>query len=138
MSTADSYGHTIRQAARHAVHALLTMAPDSPEGSAALREVTARLAREHGPAAVLDLAEELAVDLAEALGAIAAVEQRDAVEVADRSFSDQPGPELPDSGADSARRDTESGPGRRRTPPASPRGEHPPPARCCSWIGFSR
>jgi hypothetical protein len=39
---------------------------------------------EHGPAALLDLAEELAVDLAEALDAIAAVEQRDAVRVADR------------------------------------------------------
>jgi hypothetical protein len=105
MSDADSYGHTIRQAAHDAVHALLSAALNSPEGSAALRDVTLRLAQEHGPVAVLDLAEELAVDLAEALGAIASVEQRDAVEFTDHWFSDQPA-ELPDSGADSGRRDT--------------------------------
>jgi hypothetical protein len=51
--------------------------------------------REHGPGALRDLAEELAVDLAEALDAIAAVEQRDPVEVADRWFHDQPAPNLP-------------------------------------------
>jgi hypothetical protein len=101
-----SYEHTICRAAHDAVRALLSAAPDSPEGSAALREVTLRLAQEHGPVAVLDLAEELAVDLAEALGAIASVEQRDAVEFADHWFSDQPAA-LPDSGADSGRRDTE-------------------------------
>jgi hypothetical protein len=47
------------------------------------------------PAAVLALAEELAVDLAEALDAIAAVEQRDPVEIADRWFHDQPAPDVP-------------------------------------------
>jgi hypothetical protein len=47
------------------------------------------------PTAVLDLAEELAVDLAEALDTMAAVERRDAVEVADRWFHDQPEPDLP-------------------------------------------
>ena len=106
MPDADSYSDTIRQAAHDAVHALLTRALNSPEGSAALRDVTLRLAQEHGPVAVLDLAEELAVDLAEALGAIASVEQRDAVEFADHWFSDQSA-ELPDSGGDSGRRDTE-------------------------------
>ena len=95
MAAADPYARTIRQAAHDAVRALLTSAPDSPEGSAALREVTAWLAHKHGLAAVLDLAEELAVDLAEALGAIAAVEQRDAVEVADRWFHDQAAPDVP-------------------------------------------
>src|SRR4051812_18921714 len=95
MSATDSYTRTIRQAAHDAVRALLTTAPDSPEGSIALREVTAWLAHEHGAAAVLDLAEELAVDLAEALDAIAVVEQRDAVEVADRWFHDQPAPDVP-------------------------------------------
>lgn len=84
-----------RSAAHDAVRALLTAPPDSPEGSAALREVTAWLAREHGPAAAFDLAEELAVDLAEALDAIAAVEQRDPVEIADRWFHDQPAPDVP-------------------------------------------
>ena len=71
MSAADPYGRTIRQAAHDAVRTLLTAPPDSPEGSAALREVTAWLARAR-PAAILELAEELAVDLAEALDAIAA------------------------------------------------------------------
>src|SRR4051794_7712666 len=45
--------------------------------SAALRGVTAWLARTYGPAAVQDLAEELAVDLAEAFDALAAAEGRD-------------------------------------------------------------
>jgi hypothetical protein len=44
---------------------------------------------------------QLAVDLAEALEAIRAVEQRDAVEVVDEWFHDQPAPELPDAGAGS-------------------------------------
>jgi hypothetical protein len=95
MAAADPYALMIRQAAHDAVRALLTTAPDSLEGSTALREVTTWLARAHGPAALLDLAEALAVDLAEALGAIAAVEQRDAVELADRWFHDQPPPEVP-------------------------------------------
>ena len=56
MAAVDPYAHTIRQAAHDAVRALLSTAPDSPEGSAALLEVTAWLAREHGPAALLDLA----------------------------------------------------------------------------------
>ena len=95
MAAADPYALTIRQAAHDAVRALLTKAPDPPEGSAALREVTAWLAHEHGQTAVLDLAEDLAVDLAEALDAIAAVEQRDPVEIADRWFHDQPAPNVP-------------------------------------------
>jgi hypothetical protein len=79
MSAADPYARTIRQAAHDAVRALLTPPPASPEGSAAL----------------LALAGELAVDLAEALDAIAAVVQRDPVEIADRWFHDQPAPDVP-------------------------------------------
>jgi hypothetical protein len=56
---------------------------------------------------VLDPAEELAVDLAEALDAIAVAERRDQVEDADGWFHDHPAPELPDSGADSWRPDTD-------------------------------
>jgi hypothetical protein len=56
--------------------------------------------RGRAPTAVLDLAEELAVDLAEALDAIAAVELRDAVEVADCWFHDQPAPDVPGPAAD--------------------------------------
>jgi hypothetical protein len=55
---------------------------------------------------VLDLAEELAVDLAEALDAIAVAERRDQVEVADGWFHDHPAPELPDR-RDSWRPDTD-------------------------------
>lgn len=104
MSDANPYARTVRQAAHDAVRALLAAPPDSPEGSAALREVVAWLAREHGPGAVLDLAEELAVDLAEALDALAAVEQRAPLEVVDRWWHDQPAPgpvveaDRPDSG----------------------------------------
>jgi hypothetical protein len=104
-SAVDPYARTIRQTAHDAVRALLTAAPDSPEGSAAPREVTAWLAHEHGPTAVLDLAEELAVDLAEAMEAIAAVEQRAAVEVADRWFHDQPAPDVPGPAADPGQAD---------------------------------
>jgi hypothetical protein len=50
-------------------------------------------------------AEELAVDLAEALDAIAAVEQRDAVELADRWFHDQPAPDMPGPATDPGRPD---------------------------------
>jgi hypothetical protein len=95
MADANRYARTIRQAAHDAVRALLTAPPDSPDGSAALCEVTAWPEHEYGPAALLDLAEELAVDLPEALDAIAAVEQRDAVELADRWFHDQPAPDVP-------------------------------------------
>jgi hypothetical protein len=105
MTVVAPYARTIRQAAHDAVHALLAAAPDSPEGSAALREVTVWLAREHCLGAVVDLAEELAVDLAEALDAIAAVEQRDAVEVADRWFHDQPAPDVAGPAADPGRPD---------------------------------
>ena len=46
MTVVAPYARTIRQAAHDAVHALLAAAPDSPEGSAALRDVTVWLARE--------------------------------------------------------------------------------------------
>jgi hypothetical protein len=55
MSAADPDARTIRQAAHDAVRALLAAAPESPDGSPALREVTVWLG-EHGLAAVLDLA----------------------------------------------------------------------------------
>ena len=45
MAAVDPYARTIRQAAHDAVRALLSTEPDSPEGSAALREVKAWLAR---------------------------------------------------------------------------------------------
>jgi len=73
------YAAVIRQAVHDAVHALLTAPPDSLAGLRALREVTMPLAAEHGAAAVTDLAEELAADLAEAFEALAAAEGRSAL-----------------------------------------------------------
>ena len=88
----DVYTAVIRQAAHDAVRALLTAPPDSITGSQALREVTTWLAAEHGAAAVIDLAEELAADLAEAFDAVAAAEGQPALAVLDSWFNDVPPP----------------------------------------------
>jgi hypothetical protein len=88
----DVYAAVIRQAAHDAVRALLTAQLDSVAGSCALREVTTWLAAEHGGAAVTDMAEELAVDLAEAFDALAAAEGRPALAVFDGWFHDVPPP----------------------------------------------
>ena len=52
--------------------------------------MTTWLAAEHGRAAVTDMAEELAVDLAEAFDALAAAEGRPALAVCDGWFHDVP------------------------------------------------
>ena len=90
----DVYAAVIRQAAHDAVCALLTAPPDSIAGSQALREVTTWLAAEHGAAAMIDLAEELAADLAEAFDAVAAAEGQTALAVLDSWFHDVPPPPL--------------------------------------------
>jgi hypothetical protein len=95
MSGVDPYSRVIRQAAHDAVRVLLSTPPDSVEASSGLGEVLRWLGREHGPHAVSDLAEELAVDLAEALEALAGVERRDPLELADRWFHDQAPPPQP-------------------------------------------
>ena len=100
----------IRQAAHDAVRALLTAPPDSMTGSQALREVTTWLAAEHGAAAMIDLAEELAADLAEAFDAVAAAEGRPALAVLDSWFHDTPPPA------------TAPGPTRAADPGEAPRG----------------
>jgi len=63
------------------------------------------VARAHGTGAVQDLAEELAVDLAEAFDALASVEGRDPLVLVDAWFHDQPAPEAPGepAGADAER-----------------------------------
>jgi hypothetical protein len=86
------YAAVIRQAVHDAVHALLTAPPDSVAGSRALRKVTMSLAAEHGAAAVTDLAEELAADLAEAFEALATAEGRSALAVLENWFHDIPEP----------------------------------------------
>jgi hypothetical protein len=82
----------IRQAAHDAVRVLLAAPPGSLTGSLALRQVTTWLVAEHGAAAVTDLAEELAADLAKALDAFAAAEGRPALAVLDCWFHDVPPP----------------------------------------------
>jgi len=104
MAAVDPHARTIRQAAHDAVRALLTAPPDSCEGSVALRDVTAWLEREHGPEALRDLAEELAVDLAEAFDALAAAEGRPPLEVLDAWFHDDPVPEVPEGTAEGSPR----------------------------------
>jgi hypothetical protein len=91
-SDADVYAAVLRQAAHDAVRAVLAAPPDSITASAALRNVTAWLARTYGPVAVQDLAEELAVDLAEAFDALASAEGRDPLTLLDAWFHDQPAP----------------------------------------------
>jgi hypothetical protein len=86
------YAAVIRRAVQDAVHALLTAPPDSAAGSRPLREVTMSLAAEHVAAAVTDLAEELAADLAEAFDALATAERRSALAVLDSWFHDVPAP----------------------------------------------
>ena len=86
------YAAVIRQAAHDAVRALLAAPPESLTGSLALRQVTTWLVAEHGAAAVTDLTEELAADLAEALDALAAAEGRPALAVLDGWFHDVPPP----------------------------------------------
>jgi hypothetical protein len=102
---AEVYAAVLRQAAHDAVRAVLAAPPDSVTGSAALRGVTAWLARAHGSAAVQDLAEELAVDLAEAFDALASVDGRDPLTLLDAWFHDQPEPDLPGAPAGSTPRD---------------------------------
>ena len=92
MSSDEAYAAVIRQATHDAVRAQLAAPPDSVAGSSALRAVTDWLAAAHGAAAVRDLAEELAVDLAEAFAALAAAEGNPALTVLDGWFNDVPEP----------------------------------------------
>ena len=92
MSEVHPYSQTIRQCAHDAVRAVLAAPVDSPEGSVMLREVMQWLAQAHGSVALRDVAEELAVDLAEALRVLASVERRDPLVVADGWFHDEPAP----------------------------------------------
>jgi hypothetical protein len=85
-------------AAAQSAAAASVLAPQYPTrqapltGSLALRQARTWLVAEHGAAAVTDLAEELAADLAEALDALAAAEGRPALAVLDGWFDDVPPP----------------------------------------------
>ncbi|HEX8518982.1 MAG TPA: hypothetical protein VF667_05270 [Pseudonocardia sp.] len=89
---ARAYALVLRQAAHDAVRAVLAAPPESATASMALRGVTAWLVRTYGPGAAQDLAEELAVDLAEALDALSSVEGRHPLALLDAWFHDEPEP----------------------------------------------
>lgn len=93
MSPDDEYSAVIDQSAADAVRALLVVPHASPEGARGLRQVTSWLADTHGPHAVRDLAEALAADLAELLGAFAEANQRDPLTVLDEWTHDLPLPQ---------------------------------------------
>lgn len=90
----DPTGDVIRQAAHDAVHALLRHPDDEQAASRKLRDVVVWLGARHGSAAIVELAEELAVDLAEAFSALAAVERLDPIAVADSWFHDETLPQV--------------------------------------------
>ena len=77
----------IRQAVHDAVRAQLAAPSDSVAGSLGLRTLTDQLAAVYGAGAVRDLAEELAVDLAEAFAALAAAEGRPALPAFRNAFT---------------------------------------------------
>lgn len=89
---ARAYASVLRQAAHDAVRAVLAAPPESATASMALRGVTSWLVRTYGPGAAQDLAEELAVDLAEAFDALSSVEGRHPLALLDAWFHDQPEP----------------------------------------------
>ena len=94
MSSDEAYAAVIRQAAHDAVRALLAAPPDSVAGSRQPARGDRLAGGRDGAAAVSDLAEELAVDLAEAFDALAAAEGRSALAVLDGWFHDVPAPLL--------------------------------------------
>ena len=123
MSSGEVNAAVIRQAVHDAVRAQLAAPSDSVAGSLGLRTVADQLAAVYGAGAVRDLAEELAVDLAEAFAALAAAEGRPALTVLDGWFHDVPRSctDAPPAGRGDAP------PARTRPPPSAepPRGDTP-------------
>ena len=92
MSPDEEYSTAIDHAVADAVRATLIVPHTSLQGAHQLRQVTTRLSATHGPVAVRDLAEALAADLAELLGAFAETHQRDPLAVLDEWTHDEPLP----------------------------------------------
>ena len=92
MDPDDENDTEIDRAAGDAVRALLVVPHASPEGARGLRQVTSLLADTHGPNAIRDLAEALAADIAELLGAFAEANQCDSLMVLDEWTHDVPLP----------------------------------------------
>ncbi len=97
--TDDPRAQMLRQAAYDAVRSVLASPPDSEEGSRALYDVIDWVAREHGNAAVAELAFQLALDFAAALDVLADAQQLDLLSLADRWFHETAIPDGPDAAA---------------------------------------
>jgi hypothetical protein len=66
-----TYSRSIRKAVHDAVRAVLAHGRNTTAAATALRQITARLTEQHGAAAVRDLTDELARELAAANSAVA-------------------------------------------------------------------
>jgi hypothetical protein len=94
MSPDDEYSAVIDRTVIDAVRAMLVVSHASPEAAHGLRQVTSWLADTQGAEAVRDLAEALAADIAELLGAFADANQLNPLTVLDEWAHDVPLPRL--------------------------------------------
>ena len=90
MSPDDEYSAVIDRTVTDAVRAMLVVPHASAEAARGLRQVTSGLADTPGPNAVRDLAEALAADMAELLGAFADANQRNPLTMLDEWTHDEP------------------------------------------------
>jgi hypothetical protein len=123
MTSGDVYAAVIGQTVHDGVRVVLDAPPGSLAGSRELHRVAAGLGAEHGDEAVRDAAEELAVDLAEAVEALAAAEGRPALAVLDGWFPGVAVPYVAAVAASGSMKDGEDPGGLDR--PARPRGGTP-------------
>jgi hypothetical protein len=84
-----NYSHTSRRAAHDVVRTVLGQGANSPVAASAVRRITAWLAEQHGATAVRGLADELALELAEAAAAMAWTNEDEDHDGADAWFDDQ-------------------------------------------------
>lgn len=65
VTASAAYSHSVRAAARDAVHVFLAHGVDSPDTAVAIRHLVARLGQQYGPQFLEDVAAKLLVELAE-------------------------------------------------------------------------
>ena len=108
--SSTTYARAIRTAIRDAVRAVLANGGNTAAAAAAVRQITARLTEQHGAAAVRDLVDALAGELADANSAVASTNEADGnggdehngrdtrFDGVDAWFDDQQGPDLGEHG----------------------------------------
>jgi hypothetical protein len=74
---AETYADAIRRAVRDAVRAVLAHRGNTAAAATAVRQITVRLTEQHGAAAVRDLVDALAGELADANSAVASINAAD-------------------------------------------------------------